>query len=229
MRLRGESPYNPLDKRNLAESVVRAMLDRNVEPLPPGEALVGAGIYALYYTGPYPSYQPIADANREGRFVQPIYVGRAIPAGGRRGGFKASPANTALYTRLSQHAMSVQQALDLELEDFRCRYLVVDDIWIPLAENLLIETFRPLWNIVIDGFGNHDPGGGRTKQKRSAWDELHAGRAWADRLQPYGQPIERLLRRINAFLTDPQFAQTMLDEALLDDAFLGAEDDSGVV
>jgi hypothetical protein len=229
MRPHVEPPYDPLDKRNLAESVVRAMLERNVEPLPPGEPFLGAGIYALYYTGPFPAYQPIAEANRDGRFAQPIYVGRAIPAGGRRGVLKSSTANTALYTRLSQHGMSVQQALDLELDDFRCRFLVVDDIWIPLAENLLIETFRPLWNIVIDGFGNHDPGGGRTKQKRSAWDELHAGRAWADRLQPYGQPLDRLMRRINAFLSDPRLAQAMLDEALLDEARLGTEDDGGII
>ena len=36
--------------------------------------------------------------------------------------------------------------------------LSVDDIWIPLTESLLIERFKLVWNRVLDGFGNQDPG-----------------------------------------------------------------------
>ena len=43
------SPFNPLDKRNLAESVTDAMLARPVESLPPAR-FIGVGIYAIYYT-----------------------------------------------------------------------------------------------------------------------------------------------------------------------------------
>ena len=53
---------------------------------------------------------------------------------------------------------------------------MVDDIWIPLGENILIERFKPLWNQVIDGFGNNDPGGRRATQYRSHWDVLHPGK-----------------------------------------------------
>ena len=59
---------------------------------------------------------------------------------------------------------------------------MVDDIWIPLGENILIERFKPLWNQVIDGFGNNDPGGRRATQYRSHWDVLHPGRPWAVKL-----------------------------------------------
>ena len=59
----------------------------------------------------------------------------------------------------------------------------MDDIWIPLAESLLIERFEPLWNRAIDGFGNHDPGKGRYEQKMSPWDTMHPGRSWATRLK----------------------------------------------
>ena len=68
---------------------------------------------------------------------------------------------------------------NLDLADFSCRFLEVDDIWIPLGESLLIQFYRPLWNSVVDGFGNHDPGGGRYKGASPSWDTLHPGRHWA--------------------------------------------------
>ena len=41
---------------------------------------------------------------------------------------------TALFKRLTDHAKSLDAATNLKLEDFRCRFLSVDDIWIPLTE-----------------------------------------------------------------------------------------------
>ena len=79
-------PFNPLDKRNLAESVACAMLQRPISKLPPNP-FIGAGIYAIYYTGNFPMYEKIAIKNRNGSFAQPIYVGKAVPAGARKGGF----------------------------------------------------------------------------------------------------------------------------------------------
>ncbi|MBO9325413.1 MAG: Eco29kI family restriction endonuclease [Roseiflexus sp.] len=86
---------------------------------------------------------------------------------------------------LREHALSIEQAEDLNLTDFRCRYLVVDDIWIPLAETLLIEMYQPVWNTIVSGFGNHVPGKGRHRQQRSAWDTLHPGRPWAAKIQDH--------------------------------------------
>ena len=181
--MKTEHPYNPLDKVNLGISVTDAMLAREIVPLPPREEFIGAGMYAIYYIGDYPAYRPIVERNRGGKFAAPIYVGKAIPAGGRKGGLglNASPGNV-LFRRLVEHAESIRQASNLNLEQFVCRYLVVDDIWIPLAESLLIQAFQPVWNIVIDGFGNHDPGSGRYNQKKARWDVLHPGRLWAERL-----------------------------------------------
>src|SRR5207245_382067 len=109
----------------------------------------------------------------------PVYVGEATPEGGRKGGGGSASASSVIINRLRQHGHSINQAENLKLTHFRCRYLVTDDIWIPLGEAMLIERFRPIWNVVVDGFGNHDPGSGRYKQQRSAWDTLHPGRAWA--------------------------------------------------
>ena len=49
-------------------------------------------------------------------------------------------------------------------------------VWIPLGESLLIERFKPVWNMVIDGFSNNAPGKRRFSQHRSLWDVLHPGR-----------------------------------------------------
>jgi hypothetical protein len=194
------SPFNPLDKKNLGESVAAALLEQPVNTLPP-DPFVGAGIYAIYYTGAFPPYAQIVERNRAGKFEQPIYVGKAVPAGARKGGFGlGDDPGQALYKRIAEHSESVHKAHNLDLADFCCRFLVVDDIWIPLAESLLIEMFAPLWNCVIDGFGNHDPGKGRYNQQKSAWDSLHPGREWAERLQPLTIPMDALELRIKKHL-----------------------------
>lgn len=174
-----QTPFNPLDKRRLGESVANALLKRPVGPLPPDERFEGAGIYAIYYTGGVPFYRPLAERNQRNKYELPIYVGKAVPPGARKGGFGLDTApGSVLWNRLNEHSQSLQ-SVALPLRDFRCRYLVADDIWIPLGENLLIEMFRPLWNVVVAGFGNHDPGRGRRGQEKSAWDTLHPGRSWA--------------------------------------------------
>lgn len=176
-------PFNPLDKKNLGESVAEALLLQPVHELPPAP-FIGAGIYAIYYTGGFPDYVEIAKKNRKDKYGWPIYVGKAVPAGARKGGFGLDgDSGQVLYRRLVEHATSIQQAENLDIKDFACRYLVVDDIWIPLAESMLIEMFSPLWNQVIEGFGNHDPGSGRYNQQKSPWDVLHPGRPWASRLK----------------------------------------------
>ena len=106
----------------------------------------------------------------------------------------------ALFKRLSEHSESVTVAENLNLQDFRCRFLVVDDIWIPLAESLLIEKFAPVWNRVLDGFGNHDPGRGRHSGKMPYWDCVHPGREWAKRLQPCLYTRQELESRVTDYL-----------------------------
>jgi hypothetical protein len=176
-----DTPYNPLDKRHLGESVAEALLQQPPAPLDELAPFDGAGIYAIYYTGSFPSYREIARRNSKGRFAMPIYVGKAIPAGARKGDFGlGTDPGQALHGRLREHANSIRETSStLSLSDFHVRYLVVEDIWIPLGENLLIAKYRPAWNLLLDGFGNHDPGKGRYNQQRSHWDTIHPGRAWA--------------------------------------------------
>jgi hypothetical protein len=195
-----EEIYNPLDKRRLGESVALALLKRPVIALPPSP-FAGAGIYALYYNGKFPAYGKIAEKNKNDQWAAPIYVGKAVPPGARKGGYGLGEvAGEVLYRRLREHAETIEQAENLALEDFKCRYLVVDDIWIPLGEALLISMFSPLWNRVIDGFGNHDPGAGRYNQQRSPWDVVHPGRSWAAKLKPNARSADEFLHDITEFL-----------------------------
>jgi len=75
-------------------------------------------------------------------------------------------------------AESIRLGGKLDLKDFDSRFLVVDDRWIPVGASLLIQKFKPIWNVALDGFGNFDHGGGRRPQNRSPCDTLHPGRAW---------------------------------------------------
>lgn len=198
--MQSEPAYNPLDKRNLGVSVADALLAKPLGPLPPEEPFIGAGVYAIDYTGNFPAYRPISLKSKSPRET-PIYVGKAVPAGARKGGFGLDVApGTVLYSRLAEHADSIGQARNLDVADFLCRYLVVDDIWIPLGESLLIQTFSPVWNHLIDGFGNHDPGKGRYQGQMPSWDVLHPGRSWATRLQENKRPVKELLAAITEFL-----------------------------
>lgn len=199
--MKKETPYNPLDKKILGRSVTEALLLKTIEPLPPIQPFEGAGIYAIYYTGDFPCYEPLANENRNEKFSVPIYVGKAVPAGARKGAFELDAATgNVLFKRLSEHAESIRQTKNLSINNFHCRYLVVDDIWIPLGESLLIQRFSPIWNQVVDGFGNHDPGSGRHKQRRSPWDALHPGRSWAEKLQPSNQTTEQIIESIREAL-----------------------------
>lgn len=195
----GEVPYNPLDKHHLGESVADALVSRPIMDLPPANQFIGAGIYAIYYSGKFEPYGAIARNNTANRWASPIYVGKAIAPGARKGGFGlGTNTGSVLFNRLRQHAESINLAENLEISDFKVKYLVVDDIWIPLGENMLIEKYSPLWNCVIDGFGNHDPGKGRHAQKKSPWDVLHPGRPWANRLSPCDKTEQELIDKIRA-------------------------------
>lgn len=172
---------------------------RPIEPLPPKESFTGAGVYAIYYTGDYPLYKKIVAKNKQKKFSLPIYVGKAVPDGTRKGSAAKQYEGYALYRRLNEHASSISQAPNLKLTDFYCRYLPMEPVWIQLGESLLINMFSPLWNVVIDGFGNHDPGSGRYAQKRSAWDVLHAGRSWAKKLTGKHPDIDTISEMVTLY------------------------------
>lgn len=193
--------FNPLDKDNLGKSISAAILSQPIIPLCDLDEFIGAGVYAIYYKGKFPLYKCITNANRE-NFVQPIYAGKAVPQGARKGNVVLdSLSGKDLFKRLNEHRKSILAVENIDINEFFCRFLIVDDIWIPLGESVLIQQTKPLWNNVIDGFGNHDPGSGRTKQLRSPWDMLHPGREWAKKL-PEGKAIDEIEDDVRKFFAD---------------------------
>jgi hypothetical protein len=96
-------------------------------------------------------------------------------------------------------AETIRAVSNLEINDFWCRFLITDDIWIPLGESLTIQRFRPLWNQVVDGFGNNPPGAKRITGARPLWDELHPGRTWAKECAPARLPAEEIVELVTEY------------------------------
>ena len=188
----GYEEFNPLDRVNLGGSVEMALLSRPLTELNALSPFWGSGIYAIYFTGNKsdPVYGRLSGSS------SPIYVGRSVPRGARKGLIEIEEArrSRALCGRLYHHWDSINQAQNLKAEEFSCRWLVADMLFVPMAEQLVIQNYRPVWNGPIDGFGNNDPGAGRYDQQRSRWDTLHPGRYWASRLTdpPYTSAELRL-------------------------------------
>jgi len=201
----------------MAESLVRELIDRPAHPLPPEDSFDGCGVYALYYAGDFGPYRALAEraATGDGHAGPPIYVGKAVPSGARKGLVELEvPAEPNLYRRLREHARSIDEAENLELDAFHCRYLITAPVWIRLAENLMLARYQPLWNSFLDGFGIHDPGSGRYDQARSRWDTMHPGRRWADRVaDPTGYSAESLEEEVRRILAGERVADEPADVA----------------
>lgn len=195
-------PYNPLEKKNLGKSVADSLTKQEAVPLGSIKSFEGAGIYVIYYSGNYEPYSKLGELNRnEHGPTVPIYIGKAIPSGGRKGltDPEISAKGKKLFSRLEEHRKSIEATSNLDIADFSCRHLVVDDVWIPLGESLLIQRHRPIWNSLIDGFGNHTPGAGRFKGARPSWDTLHPGRSWAEMCAPSKLSEEQILHHIGQY------------------------------
>ncbi len=195
-------PVNPPDK-NLGASVAEALLRSEAHPLGGLPDFEGAGIYAIYYRGKFKAYARLAEANREAPSI-PIYVWKAVSAGARKdGGMEDSDSpGKALVGSLKDHAKSIAAVNDLGIADFWCQYLVVDDIWIPLGESLLIARFSLVWNSLVDGFGNHTPGKGRFEGMRPRWDVLHPGRAWSEKCAQRDETFDDIVRDVETYLRE---------------------------
>lgn len=168
--------FDPTSPKVIGELVAHTLLAQDKEPLAAAvkHSFYGAGVYAIYYKGPFHCYAPISSRDH------PIYVGKADP--GELHAPTPEAQGVGLYTRLKDHNKTIGSASNLDLNDFECRYLVVRSAWVETAEDLLIHWFHPVWNKemkVCQGFGKHGDNPETRANKRSPWDELHAGRAWA--------------------------------------------------
>ena len=169
--------------KSVVEDAVRFFQSTPHHPLPPTDKFIGPGVYGLYYTGDFSDYAPLAAYNAS-YIRHPIYIGKAVPKGWRTGR-SADAESDDLHGRLREHAKSIEQAENLRLKHFRCRFMIlkgVESDLIAPCEAALIRAYSPLWNQTIAGFGLHDVGGERYNQIRSQWDTLHPGRTWTKKI-----------------------------------------------
>lgn len=187
----------------IIKDTIRFFNGTPVHRLPPPENFIGAGVYSLYYIGKSDLYLPLYQQNRVS-FDQPIYVGKAVPKGWRQA--RSQDAGNELFNRLNDHFRSISAARNLKIEDFRCRFMILEDAaadMIGTVEASLIRHYKPVWNSCIDGFGNHTPGAGRFQQAKSDWDVIHPGRKWADKCKGKATSKEEVEMRIkNYFLSN---------------------------
>lgn len=201
---RKEHVYKNAAFVELVKDAIRFFNGTPVHSLPPPESFLGTGVYAIYYTGSNTLYKKYAELNRLA-YGHPIYIGKAVPKGWRQARVSDDVLNQSreLFGRLREHSRSITLGDGLHVEDFKCRFVIFEDAgsdMIGTIEAALIKLNKPLWNMAVDGFGNHDPGSGRYEQARSGWDVIHPGRRWAEKCKGVHKSEQVIQSAIKAHL-----------------------------
>lgn len=176
--------FDPADPKAIGRMVSIALLAQQMMPLQDVKPAYGSGVYAIYYRGDHPLYSAIS------RTETPIYVGKADPA--KDDASNAREQGAKLTGRLIEHAGTIKTAeaysklpqglSPISLADFTCRRLVCATNAQLVAEKHLIRTFWPVWNSETKacwGMSKHGDSANTRANKRSPWDVVHPGRAWA--------------------------------------------------
>jgi hypothetical protein len=212
--------FDPFEPQTVGRMVALALLAQPKEDLSGVPDSYGSGIYALYYIGNHPFYKKISKTET------PIYVGKADPS--------LPDANTPrqqgnkLTGRLREHAKTIKTVetyaaenglpegmYPIKLEDFLCRRLVCATNAQLVAEVHLIRMFRPLWNSETKacfGMSKHGDSAETRSNKRSPWDVVHPGRAWAsDDILENSASLQQIKYKIDAVLEDKEPRQNIME------------------
>lgn len=200
--------FDPSNPKVVGRFVALAMVAQERKPLAQLTQAYGSGVYAIYYSGPYDAYSPIRGTET------PIYVGKSGPqVSGARTPLEQGPKLTG---RIKEHKGNIEKAIStLDIADFHYRALVVQSGLEVAAEAYLIHLFQPIWNNemgILFGLGKHGDASTTRANKRSPWDTLHPGRAWAT--TEIGKTPEAIKAEVAAhFLKNPPYGslQAVLD------------------
>ncbi|XOF34762.1 MAG: Eco29kI family restriction endonuclease [Candidatus Electrothrix sp. YB6] len=201
---RNKHVFHSPDVEEIIKDTIRFFNGTPVLSIPVPERFQGTGVYAIYCTARAGIYKDFHEINRTS-YALPVYIGKAVPKGWRqaRSGSSASSESYELNNRIREHGRSLQAAESIEPEDFRCRFMILEGAesdLIGTVEAALIRKYKPLWNTLVDGFGNHDPGRGRYEQAMSDWDVCHPGRLWAEKCRGKHSDRNLLLKSIADFM-----------------------------
>ncbi len=172
---RPEVIFDPSNPKTAGRFVALTLVAQPRHGLGNLQEFYGAGVYAIYYNGPFDAYAPLS------RSDHPIYVGKADPED--PAAKDAIGQGVKLFGRLNEHAKNIRKATStLSIDDFQCRFLIVQSGFQTAAEDHLINFFKPIWNSetnICYGIGKHGDSAGTRANKRSPWDTMHPGRKWA--------------------------------------------------
>ncbi len=203
---RPTSIFDPTDPSTAGRIVALTLVAQDRHPLAAVPSFYGAGVYAIYYRGTFEPYQALAGTEH------PIYVGKADPdASAAKDAVSQGPK---VSLRLQEHAKNICKASStLCIEDFECRFLIVQTGFQKSAEDYLIKFFKPIWNSetkICFGLGKHGDNASTRANKRSPWDTLHPGRKWADSSEQDQKPYELILDQIaNHFVKNPAYTNAV--------------------
>lgn len=203
---RSQHIYVSSDFDAIIKDTIRFFNGTPVHSIPIPKRFSGTGVYALYCIAQSGIYSKFHKINRTA-FTLPIYIGKAVPKGWRQARQLSSKSTKSyeLHNRIYEHSQSIKIVEGLDISDFFCRFMILEgresDL-IGTVEAALIRKYQPIWNTLIDGFGNHDPGKGRYQQAKSDWDVCHPGRPWAEKCQGIAASRENLFHSIENFLNN---------------------------
>lgn len=196
--------FDPLAVENVGVTLAVELLEQPLSKMPPEAAFGGAGVYALYYCGRHSAYKTLCKLD-SGKFKYPIYIGKAAGESAKQGFSPNGSGERKLHGRIVEHARSIQAVSNLKIDDFRCRYLVLNDAYITLAESVMIRLFRPPWNGM--SFGSKVVGKFREGGTPGLWDALHPGRqgrpAGSERADDAAKLIAKRSAELSQDLADP--------------------------
>ncbi|KPX43159.1 Uncharacterized protein ALO68_05700 [Pseudomonas syringae pv. helianthi] len=196
--LRPSSIFDPADPITAGRIVALTLISQPEHKLSSIPQFYGAGVYALYYNGAFEPYSELSGTDH------PIYVGKADPSSSSAK--DAIAQGTKLSIRLGEHAKSIGKArTTLNVDDFRCRFLIVQSGFQKAAEDYLIRFFKPIWNSetkICFGLGKHGDSSETRDNKRSPWDTVHPGRSWADKSTRDQKSLEQIFSQISSHLED---------------------------
>ncbi|MFD1913990.1 Eco29kI family restriction endonuclease [Halodurantibacterium flavum] len=208
--------FDPADPDTAGRLVALALIAQERVRLDRIARTYGSGVYAIYYRGDHPAYTAVSGTET------PMYVGKADPKNANAR--LPREQGPQLYGRLADHRRMIltvgeyakREGLThpLRIEDFEARRLVCATNAQLVAERHLIGTFKPVWNNEIGicwGISKHGDAATTRANKRSPWDVMHPGRAWAmaESLADSNSP-EDITRRLGEhFEQNPPFLDTV--------------------
>lgn len=195
--LRPSSMFDPSDPQTAGRIVALTLISQPLHELSSIPNFYGAGIYAIYYKGDFSPYSKLSNSDH------PIYVGKADPANGSAK--DAIAQGTKLSLRMAEHAKNIRKAEStLSIDDFKCRFLIVQSGFQKSAEDYLINFFKPIWNSetrICFGLGKHGDSSETRGNKRSPWDTMHPGRGWAEKITHDQKSPDQIVAEIEKHLT----------------------------